>query len=223
VATERRRGAPYDFHVAMNANEFEPVDTAGPPGTPGDPPGWSGLVEAARALAAEAHRDQVYGSAQGPLPYTVHLEHVAEILVRFGHQEDPVLLAAAFLHDVVEDTELEPRHVEQALVGFGADLARDIAEIVWRLTDEPRAVPGQPRPSRRERKRQTLPKIAGDRRARLVKLADRLANSERSRDAPAFMKMYRAEMPEFESALRVEGEAEEMWRALREALGLEPG
>lgn len=54
----------------------------------------------ASELAARAHRDQVRKS--GGLPYFTHLEAVAKLVEEHGHG-DPVLVAAAYLHDLLED------------------------------------------------------------------------------------------------------------------------
>ncbi|MGC4093219.1 MAG: HD domain-containing protein [Polyangiaceae bacterium] len=60
----------------------------------------SAIVEAARELAARAHADQVRKS--GGLPYFSHLEAVAELVRLHGHDQ-PEVVAAAYLHDLLED------------------------------------------------------------------------------------------------------------------------
>lgn len=57
-------------------------------------------MEVASELAARAHRDQVRKS--GGLPYFTHLEAVAKLVETHGH-DDPVIVAAAYLHDLLED------------------------------------------------------------------------------------------------------------------------
>ena len=61
----------------------------------------SELVRRAATFAREAHRGHYRKDAQR-LPYFVHLESVARRLAQHGHDEDEVL-AAAYLHDVLED------------------------------------------------------------------------------------------------------------------------
>src|SRR5215469_485409 len=64
---------------------------------PSDDP-W--LVRRAYEIAAERHRDQLRKSGD---PYLTHLLEVAHILADM--RMDSVTLAAALLHDVIEDTE----------------------------------------------------------------------------------------------------------------------
>ncbi len=62
------------------------------------------LVERAATLARLAHAGQRYNGS----PYTDHLEAVAGTLREHG-VDDPELIAAAWLHDVVEDTPVDRR------------------------------------------------------------------------------------------------------------------
>ena len=116
------------------------------------------MIEAAREFALKAHGDQKYGSQ----PYSVHLDAVAELAREYGEVAEIV----AYLHDVVEDTDVELSAVENR---FGAL----VAECVSILTDEPGA-------DRQEKKRKTYAKMAevsGETEvALIVKAADRLAN-----------------------------------------------
>jgi (p)ppGpp synthase/HD superfamily hydrolase len=63
----------------------------------------SQLVRSALDTAAEAHAGQVRNGSGG-LPYIEHPKLVAERLAGLGY--DDAVLAAALLHDVVEDSEL---------------------------------------------------------------------------------------------------------------------
>jgi guanosine-3',5'-bis(diphosphate) 3'-pyrophosphohydrolase len=124
------------------------------------------LLESARALAIASHGEQVYADE----PYVHHLEEVVRVLVRNG--ADPGIpahldvLCAAWLHDTLEDTDLEPSRIESA---FGSK----VLEIVQAVTDQPGS-------SRHERHLATYPRIAELEAAVCVKLADRMANIERS-------------------------------------------
>ena len=64
--------------------------------------GFSPRYDAALALAARAHRDQVRKSTD--LPYITHVVHVSVILIHHGFGED--LAIAGLLHDVVEDCDV---------------------------------------------------------------------------------------------------------------------
>ena len=59
------------------------------------------LLERAMRVAAMAHRDQQRKAS--PVPYIAHPASVALVLSRAGYSE-PEILAAALLHDVIEDT-----------------------------------------------------------------------------------------------------------------------
>ena len=63
---------------------------------------YSRLVEKAFRVAADAHRNQTR-KASG-LPYFQHSASVALILARTGFNDDEIL-AAATLHDTIEDTD----------------------------------------------------------------------------------------------------------------------
>lgn len=160
------------------------------------------LLSAARKLAQVAHVDQRYGDH----PYTYHLSDVANVLFEFSVWNGE-RLAAAWLHDALEDTELTREQIAEAC-------GERVAEIVWRVTDEPGA-------NRAARKAATLPKIAADMDAILIKLADRIANVRQClRDNSALLKMYRKEYQEFSDALRAWSPvaAEPMWKYLDSVL-----
>jgi (p)ppGpp synthase/HD superfamily hydrolase len=158
----------------------------------------SDSIQTAQDFAAKAHKGQMYGSQ----PYTYHLVQVANVLTRFGF-DDTDLHVAAWLHDVVEDTDTTVEDV-QALVG---DV---VADIVQRVTDEPGA-------NRKERKAKTYPMIKGDVSATLIKLADRIANVENciATGKRGLYGMYCKEQPEFRKALFVDApETASLWAHL---------
>lgn len=125
---------------------------------------------------------------------------MVRILTQEGFATEPVLLAAAWLHDVAEDTATS---IEEITKAFGPE----VADIVHRVSDEPGA-------NRKERKSKTYPKIRAQRGATIVKLCDRIANVEASRAVPKKMKMYAEEYPEFRAALFVPGIADSLWLRL---------
>lgn len=156
------------------------------------------------AFAIRAHRDQRYGDR----PYASHLIDVVENLRRFG-VDTPELVAAAWLHDTVEDTAVTVQEVAER---FGPRVAALVS-----------AVTTSPGPTRKERLVHTYPRIAATEGAVLVKLADRIANVEAcwsTRDRRLFM--YREEYPAFRAALRVEGEVPQMWAHLDRLLAHTP-
>ena len=98
-----------------------------------------GLVERARDFATAAHRGVGQLRKYTGQPYEEHLRRVAAIVER--NTSDPEMIAAAWLHDVVEDT---PATIEQVEREFGPG----VRELVDALTDVSRPQHG----NRRERK-----------------------------------------------------------------------
>lgn len=166
------------------------------------------LFEQAREVAIAAHGDQPYGDK----PYEYHLQAVVDVLRRFGASlEDAAtapLLIAAWLHDSLEDTALSRGEVETM---FGAE----VAELVWRVTDEPGA-------TRKERKPATYRKTRENESAVILKLADRIANVEASlENNSGLLRMYQREQPEFKQALHAASTSEltaMMWDHLDQLL-----
>jgi len=107
-------------------------------------------------------------------PYTDHLLEALEILVRGAGVTDPDVLAAAVLHDTVEDTACTP---EDLITGYGAR----VAELVsWVTIPEPG--PGQDKAAVKEASLRGLSAAPPD--AVLVKLADRASNVQTLRNLP---------------------------------------
>jgi guanosine-3',5'-bis(diphosphate) 3'-pyrophosphohydrolase len=119
-------------------------------------------VFAALAFAADRHRDQRRKDA-GASPYINHPIALAEALVSIGGVTDPVVLCAAILHDVIEDTETTP---QELLERFG----RDITDVVMEVTDD-KSLPKDVRKQLQIAHARTISQPA-----RLVKLADKLCN-----------------------------------------------
>jgi (p)ppGpp synthase/HD superfamily hydrolase len=73
------------------------------------------LTQRAFEVADEAHGGQMRASGE---PYITHAMAVAEILVQL--HLDPAAVAAAILHDVVEDTDVSYEDIQ---AGFGDEVA----------------------------------------------------------------------------------------------------
>jgi (p)ppGpp synthase/HD superfamily hydrolase len=175
--------------------------------------GEADLVAAARAFAIAAHGDQTYGKGEQARPYVAHLDEVAGVLRELAAPAGDVGLAAAYLHDVVEDTGTTAAGIEAAFARFGADVAARLAAIAAFCSDEPG-------PNRKQRKAATYARMRRDvaaapawiRDAVQVKLADRIANLRAShRENPALLEMYRRESAAFREALYLTGVCEPMW------------
>lgn len=150
----------------------------------------------AEQFATAAHGSQKYGSQ----PYVCHLQHVILILKQEGYDNNPILADACWLHDVAEDTQTSLDEIEKHF-GF------EVRDIVYRVTDEP----GQ---NREERKLKTYPKIKGHQNATIVKLCDRIANVEASKNNPQKFIMYKNEYSKFKQHLFVSGLADNLWQRL---------
>ena len=112
-------------------------------------------------FAADRHRDQ-RRKGEDASPYINHPIVVAETLARFG-VTDLVTLQAAVLHDTLEDTETTPEELEAV---FGPE----VRGVVEEVTDD-KSLP------KRERKRAQVRRAAAlSRRAKLVRIADKIAN-----------------------------------------------
>ena len=157
-------------------------------------------------FATQAHGDQTYGDN---VPYSTHLVDVVVILNEFGYTEaagEVEMLVAAYLHDVVEDTEVTE---EQVAERFGVNVAR----MVRFCSDEPG-------PNRKTRKALTYAlcrRRLDDApwcyfRGAIVKLADRIANIRNCHaHRPDLLHMYWKEKDTFKEALWVSEHAGPMW------------
>lgn len=137
----------------------------------------SDLLERIRRAAHEAHDDvnQLYGRG---LPYSYHLDRVAELVARYGGEvcmraEDvPAVMFGAWFHDSIEDARLTYNDVRKCARSLGLDEAQAFmaAEIVYALTNEK----GRTRAERAGVK--YYEGIRATPYAPMVKLADRMAN-----------------------------------------------
>src|SRR5258707_8283344 len=128
---------------------------------PSDDP-W--LVRRAYDIAAERHRDQLRRSGD---PYLTHLLEVAHILADM--RMDATTLAAALLHDVIEDTEFPVSRIQER---FGEETAR----LVEGVTKIGRLNMLAPEARQAENVRKMVLAMVNDVRVVVVKLADRLHN-----------------------------------------------
>jgi guanosine-3',5'-bis(diphosphate) 3'-pyrophosphohydrolase len=123
----------------------------------------------AAAFAAEKHRNQRRKDVEAS-PYINHPIQLAHILVQ-ENVEDPEVLAAALLHDTIEDTNTS---LEELEIVFGYEVAGIVAEC----TDDKNL-------SKLERKQAQIDHAAHiSHKAKLVKIADKIANVNDINDAP---------------------------------------
>jgi GTP pyrophosphokinase len=138
-----------------------------------------------RAVAAAR---RWHGPQQRPTgaPYLEHLLEALEVLVRGAGVTDADTLAAAVLHDVVEDTDATVPAVE-------AEFGPVVAELVDWLSKPPAGGPG--RQAKRAAKTAYLRRLReAPPEAITVKLADRVSNVQNlDRMPPDFQRRYYAE------------------------------
>ncbi len=148
------------------------------------------LILKAKKIANEWHSRS--HQLHGGLPYIVHLVKVAEVLRRFGHT-NPEMLAAAYLHDILEDTKY-PRET----------LAWEFGQTVCILVE---AVTNKPANSRDESLKATYPLLSQNEQAIILKLADRIGNVETGLENHdiKYIQRYRKEHAEFSRWLRKPG------------------
>lgn len=122
------------------------------------------FVRRAYELAAEAHSAQFRKSGE---PYIIHPIGVVGILASL--QMDERTLAAAFLHDVVEDTDYTISDITERFGGIVANLVDGVTKLgkIEYVSKEDRQI---------ENYRKMFLAMARDIRVVLIKLADRLHN-----------------------------------------------
>lgn len=140
------------------------------------------LPARARAFATRAHWSIDQRRKYTGEPYIVHPIAVAEIVRSVPHTEE--MLAAAYLHDTIEDT---PTTREQIEAEFGPA----VAELVGWLTDVSRPGDGN-RAHRKLLDREHIAKAPAA--AKTVKLADLIDNTLTTEaHDPDFWRVYRRE------------------------------
>ncbi len=115
-------------------------------------------------FAKEAHRNQKRASGE---PYFIHPCAVAEILIDLGL--DTATIAAALLHDVIEDTSFTAEDIRR-------ELGEEVLSLVSGVTKLDRIVFKSQEEEEAENFRKIFLAMAKDIRVIIIKLADRLHN-----------------------------------------------
>jgi (p)ppGpp synthase/HD superfamily hydrolase len=120
------------------------------------------LVLKAAEFAARKHRDQRRMDIESS-PYINHPISVALLIAQVGNIEDPEILAAALLHDTLEDTDTS---VAELLAEFN----ETVSDYVQEVTDDQSL-------AKKERKQLQIDHAAAlSRGATLIKFGDKISN-----------------------------------------------
>lgn len=172
----------------------------------------SRIIQFAKDFAIQNHGEQDHGC----LKIGEHLADVASHVSHHAKKSETselyhdTTVAAAWLHDVVEDTSVTLELLEDAL--HDAKFAFD---DVFYVTQTVRAVTDGSGRSRKERHLKTYWKIRDNAQALLVKLCDRRHNHERSiRHGEIYAAMYAKEYDYFKFALWRPNQYKELWAEL---------
>lgn len=141
------------------------------------------LIKKARNYATQAHKRINHRRKYTNQPYDFHLKTVAELVSSVS--DDPEMIAAAWLHDTVEDTPVTFHDIEKE---FGPG----IVQLVSDLTDVSKTGDGN-RAVRKAIDRAHLAQAVD--RAKTIKLADLIDNCrDICANSPRFARVYLTEM-----------------------------
>jgi len=164
-----------------------------------------------KVFADNKHNLPSESQRYGSVPYSKHTQDVYDINKEYDYylkeydKED--VDKACYGHDLVEDTDVSVRDLEQRT-------NKRVARIIFNVSNE-RGF------DRKEKNFKTYPKIWGDDLSIYVKLCDRIANTKNSKksydkksNGDSLFEMYKKEYPIFKYALNVRGLYPDMWKEL---------
>ena len=120
------------------------------------------LIEKALEFATEKHKNQTRQNEEKS-PYIVHPIAVRHILSELGGVEDAEVLAAALLHDTLEDT---PTTRDELIENFG----QRVCSLIEEVSDDKTL----PRQTRKDLQVKHAPQLSKG--AVLIKLGDKISN-----------------------------------------------
>ena len=126
------------------------------------PRGYLLLVLRAADFAAQRHQGQ-RRKGRTKRPYIGHCMEVALMIADIAKSDDPTIISAAILHDVIEDTDTTREELSEA---FG----ERVADFVSQVTDDK----SLPKDERKKLQVEHAPHLSPA--AKLIKLADKISN-----------------------------------------------
>ena len=127
------------------------------------------LILKALEFAAARHRTQLRKGLDRT-PYINHPIQVASLLANFAGETDPVLLTAAILHDVIEDTVDSVKERDELISIISSKFGEEILALTLEVTDDKTL-------DKKERKRlQVVNAPHKSDNAKKLKIADKIMN-----------------------------------------------
>ncbi|MCB1023532.1 MAG: bifunctional (p)ppGpp synthetase/guanosine-3',5'-bis(diphosphate) 3'-pyrophosphohydrolase [Acidobacteria bacterium] len=127
-------------------------------------------VTKAAVFAAKKHKRQTRKGANAE-PYIIHPLEVANMLIEIGGVTDTDIIAAAIMHDTIEDTETTSEELTSL---FG----KNVCEYVLEVTDDK----SLPKDERKLKQIEHAPHLSPG--AKQIKLADKISNIRDVSDNP---------------------------------------
>jgi guanosine-3',5'-bis(diphosphate) 3'-pyrophosphohydrolase len=137
----------------------------------------SALLLRALEFAAERHRKQ-FRKGLDRTPFINHPIQVASLLANDADETDPVLLAAAILHDVIEDTVESVSERDELCKLIAEIFGEEVLSITLEVTDDKTL-------DKKDRKRLQIENASNKSvRAKKLKIADKIMNLRDITDNP---------------------------------------
>ena len=126
------------------------------------------LVFKALQFAAERHRHQ-FRKGEEKVPYINHPIGVASLLAQNG-ENDPVLLSAAILHDVIEDTVEDEKEKQDLIEEIKKNFGEEVLLLTLEVTDDKSLAKEE------RKKRQVIDAPSKSVKAKKLRIADKITN-----------------------------------------------
>jgi guanosine-3',5'-bis(diphosphate) 3'-pyrophosphohydrolase len=127
------------------------------------------LILSALEFAAIRHRKQ-FRKGEDRSPYINHPIQVANLLANEAGEKDPVLFAAAILHDVIEDTVDSLQEKQELIDLISEKFGEQVLSLTLEVTDDKSLL----KPERKRLQIEHAPHLSDN--AKKLKIADKIMN-----------------------------------------------